>query len=82
MIRLLNTQSEDYDSIIESQKAIFDLKSWATNFVPRLSLDWTKSLIELQEEFISDCNIATYTEEETLIYLWNNSAEWTDLLTL
>lgn len=47
---LLDTTNGSYNAVIAAQKAAFDKKPGATNFVPILNLDGTQALIQVHDD--------------------------------
>jgi len=61
---ILNTAHEDYNSIVATQKAVFDSEVWSTNYVPILNLDGSQALIQVHwDDPTWDCVLSIWGKE-------------------
>jgi len=74
----LSTSASNYQEILDTQKTAFNKLPWATNFVPRLSLDWSKALIQIFWEEPKNYLIAFNTPQEVLAYWAEHYSEWVE----
>jgi hypothetical protein len=75
---LLNTAGSNYDAIITAQSEAFYALTWPSNFVPRLSLDWTKAIVRVFGDTPAwDAVIQNFeTDAGANQYIADNNAEW------